>query len=79
MSNYVIENTNEAAQALSNALEYLKEIYQKDDIFRLMELHSALGVELYKKAVSLSLLNEQEFMNWQDELNAISYVQEEDL
>lgn len=52
---------------------------ETEGLYEFMNLHSKLALGIYKRSVELELLNEQKFMNWQDELNAVSFVHKEDL
>lgn len=77
MSNYVIENSIKQDTYTLNILSI--ENSSIEELYRMMELHSKIGLAIYRKSIELKLMNEQEFINWQDELNAISYVHTEDL
>ena len=50
-----------------------------DDLKQAMKIHSADAQVLYDKAIELHCQNEQFFMDWQDSINVVSYVHEEDL
>ena len=44
-----------------------------------MEQNATDAEEIYKESIELSIMNEQFFMDWQDRLNKVSYVNIEDL
>ena len=50
-----------------------------DDLKQAMKTHAADAQVIYDKAIELHCQNEQFFMDWQDSINAVSYVNEQDL
>lgn len=84
MTKYVEENIQQN-NVIDKTTALLNEIISsipdmdKNELYSLMKSHVQLAFNIYSKAINDSLQNEQEFMNWQDELNAITYVHSEDL
>lgn len=76
----VVDESHETNLAIlvSVLIEKISEL-DANALYEFMEIHSKLAVEVYKRSVELGILNEQEFINWQDELNAVSYVHTTDL
>lgn len=50
-----------------------------DDLKQAMKIHSADAQAIYDKSIEMHCQNEQFFMDWQDSINVVSYVHEEDL
>lgn len=77
---FVVSNSHESnLMVLTNVLISKISELDKVELYEFMNIHSKLAIEVYKRSVELELLNEQEFMNWQDELNAVSFVHDSDL
>lgn len=53
--------------------------YTEHDLKRAMVRMAAEAASIYKRAIELGMKDSQEFINWQDSLNEVSYLHEEDL
>lgn len=79
MTDYVETNLQEDDKYILKMLESNPEMWSKSDFMEIMKYHTKLGLDIYRRAIELNMQNEQEFMTWQDELNAVTFVHTEDL
>lgn len=56
-----------------------KTICTKEELTEAMSRHAEMAERIYRTAVRMEVTNTQEFINWQDRINACSYIREEDL
>ena len=53
--------------------------YTEHALKQAMVRMAAEAASIYKRAIELGMKDSQEFINWQDSLNEVSYLHEEDL
>ena len=56
-----------------------KDYLAVDKFYVAMKEHAEQAQLIYQTAIEYKLTNTQEFINWQDAINACSFIQEKDL